>query len=311
MVVLILVVLWIVVLTPGAVRWYRARQPTESIDSFHQQLHLLERTGPKLVEPAYRLETVQSRTGVAVGQSGLPSVSSRPGRPNLVLLSQADDDPRVGGVPAGGTPGDDVVEDASGVRYHRVLGPEPGGWAPAGWAGGTYGSGGGVGSGSRIDGPAGRGRGSKSPEDARRRRLAQRRRRTLIMWTAGVLVLTAMLGAVPSLHALWVVTGLAALGLAGYVGLVAYAQLLESEHPRAGSWHGSEVRPYGGDYGYSAFHGAGAGPSTEGGYSISAYGHVPEWDDATYGNRLDRDQSVLVGAGRAAERDDRRVAAGR
>lgn len=56
MVVLILVVLWIAVLTPRLVRHFREGRSQYSIESFHEQLHLLERTGPKLVEPAYRLE---------------------------------------------------------------------------------------------------------------------------------------------------------------------------------------------------------------------------------------------------------------
>ncbi|MGH8989867.1 MAG: hypothetical protein ACRDXC_14950 [Acidimicrobiales bacterium] len=56
LVVLVLVVLWIAVLTPRLVRRFREGRSNSSIDSFHEQLHLLERTGPKLVEPAYRLE---------------------------------------------------------------------------------------------------------------------------------------------------------------------------------------------------------------------------------------------------------------
>ena len=42
MVVLILVVLWVVVLTPLGVRRLRERQGQSSIESFHEQLHLLE-----------------------------------------------------------------------------------------------------------------------------------------------------------------------------------------------------------------------------------------------------------------------------
>lgn len=57
MVVLVLVVLWVAVLAPRAVRRMRDGRSQTSIESFHEQLHLLERAGPKLVEPAYRLGT--------------------------------------------------------------------------------------------------------------------------------------------------------------------------------------------------------------------------------------------------------------
>ena len=55
LVVLVLVVLWVAVLAPRAVRRLREVRSQTSIESFHEQLHLLERAGPKLVEPAYRL----------------------------------------------------------------------------------------------------------------------------------------------------------------------------------------------------------------------------------------------------------------
>ena len=69
MILLILVVLWIVVLAPAFVKKYLERRSTVSIDSFHERLHLLERTGPKLVAAAYRLETA------AVAAPGWPSGS--------------------------------------------------------------------------------------------------------------------------------------------------------------------------------------------------------------------------------------------
>ena len=52
---LIILALWVVLLAPGVVRWIRNHQPTTSIASFHRQLRLLEQSGPKIVEPAYRL----------------------------------------------------------------------------------------------------------------------------------------------------------------------------------------------------------------------------------------------------------------
>lgn len=66
MVVLVLVIVWAAVLTPRVVRHFREAGSRSSIDSFHQQLHLLERAGPKLVAPAYRLET-EGRATAGVG----------------------------------------------------------------------------------------------------------------------------------------------------------------------------------------------------------------------------------------------------
>ena len=86
MVVLILVVLWAAVLGPRIVRRLREQEPLGSVDSFYHELHLLERAAPKTVTPANRLATAQ---GSWPGSSGLPSVSSMPGRPSLVLLPPA------------------------------------------------------------------------------------------------------------------------------------------------------------------------------------------------------------------------------
>jgi hypothetical protein len=75
LVVLVLVGLWIAVLTPRLVRHFREGRSRSSIESFHEQLHLLEKTGPKLVEPAHRLEVPEIGTaapGLAlVDESGV------------------------------------------------------------------------------------------------------------------------------------------------------------------------------------------------------------------------------------------------
>jgi hypothetical protein len=52
---LIILALWVALLAPGVVKWIRNHRRSTSIASFHRQLRKLERTGPKLVEPAYRL----------------------------------------------------------------------------------------------------------------------------------------------------------------------------------------------------------------------------------------------------------------
>ena len=74
-IILILVVLWGVVLAPGVLRRVRSQASHQSIDSFHHSLHLLETSGPKFVEPAYRL------VGAHGSDSEAPSL-----RPRLVLL---------------------------------------------------------------------------------------------------------------------------------------------------------------------------------------------------------------------------------
>ncbi|MGH9091709.1 MAG: hypothetical protein ACRDZR_10090 [Acidimicrobiales bacterium] len=200
MILLILVALWIVVLAPAFVKKWLDRRSTVSIDTFHQQLHLLERAGPKLVPPAYRLETAQSATGMAVGASGFPAVSSRPSRPNLVLLQAVGEGEA--GVVADGGPGGEVVDDASGAHYRRL--------APA----------------HVLDeGPSRRL--ARAQVEAFRRHTVQRRRRDLLIGMVVTLVLSGLLGLAVSLF--WVVTVVAALALAGYVGLAAYAQLLEAD----------------------------------------------------------------------------------
>lgn len=81
MVVVVLVCVWIAVLTPRVVRYFREDRAEGSIESFHQQLHLLERTGPKLVAPAHTLETAYASSA-----SGAPPVDAPWGRPDLVLV---------------------------------------------------------------------------------------------------------------------------------------------------------------------------------------------------------------------------------
>jgi hypothetical protein len=229
MVLLVLVVLWIVVLAPSFIKKVLERQSTGSIESFHHQLHLLERTGPKLVTPAYRLETAQPSTGTILGKSGFPSVSSRPGRPNLVLLQ-----PVAGGVP--GIEGD-VVDEASGEHYRRLLPPAVD--AGPGAFDGTP---------RAFEGvpPAGSARFARQRVDDYRRRQTRRRRRDLLIGLLASLLLTALLGIVPSLHALWVVSALSGVGLAAYVVLAAYAQLLEADR------HSPPRRMGGYSYSYSS-----------------------------------------------------------
>jgi hypothetical protein len=176
--------LWIVVLTPGIVKRIQRGQSTGSIEHFHQQLHLLERTGPKLVSPAYRLASTESNTGVAPGASGYPAVSSMPGRPSLVLV-------------ADGAGGDGEATTAGG-RGRPALRAAP-----------------------VVDDSA------RHAEYARlRRQHAVKRRRDLLGILVVLFVLTGIVGIVPPLHLVWVVTALVGLCLGAYVVLVAYARNL-------------------------------------------------------------------------------------
>lgn len=194
LVLLILVVLWIVVLTPGMIGKLREKRSTGSIDSFHHSLHLLERTGPKIVAPAYRLQTAQSSIGAAPGASGLPSVSSMPGRANLVLLRPVDGDDAPLEDPEG-------VDERSGAHYQRVP----------------------------IDSPeVATGSGPAGPE--LRQREARRRRRDILTGLLATIACTGLLGLIHSLRALWIVTLVATVALAAFVALAAYATALASQH---------------------------------------------------------------------------------
>lgn len=193
MVLLILVLLWAVVLTPHFVRKWLDRRPAGSIESFHHQLHLLERTGPKLVSPAYRLETAHPAGDS--GQAGLVPISSTPLRPNLVLLQP------VGGGDAADCA--DVVDETSGEHYRRLSPPVE----------------------VRPTAPL-----SAAPRaDELRRLRARRRRRDVFLGLVATVLVTGLAGIAPTLHGLWVLTGLAGLALAAYVGLALYAQLLAAE----------------------------------------------------------------------------------
>lgn len=83
MVLLVLVVLWIVVLAPGLIKKRSERQSNTSIDSFHRELHLLERSGPRR-----RVQSAEAGAGSGSSATGLPTITSRPGRPKLVLVGR-------------------------------------------------------------------------------------------------------------------------------------------------------------------------------------------------------------------------------
>jgi len=55
-VLVILAMVWIVVLGPSLLRRRAERRSTDSIGDFHRQLRILQRAGPSVVDPAYRLD---------------------------------------------------------------------------------------------------------------------------------------------------------------------------------------------------------------------------------------------------------------
>ena len=81
---LIILALWVALLAPGVVKWIRHHQRATSIASFHRQLRLLEHSGPKFIEPAYRLG---GRDEVVAGRDA-PSAPAM--APRLVLMHSSD-----------------------------------------------------------------------------------------------------------------------------------------------------------------------------------------------------------------------------
>jgi hypothetical protein len=70
-----------------------------------------------------------------------------------------------------------------------------------------------------------------------RRDQARHRCTVLLRCLSGVAISTALIGIFPSLHLVWVVTGLSGLAALGLVGLMAYARELEAEQERRRTRH--------------------------------------------------------------------------
>ncbi len=188
MILLVLVVgLWIAVLAPSAWRRRVERQNVGSIDHFHHQLELLEHAGPKLVAPAYRLNT--ATPGGRRGESYSP-VGGDISRPKLVLLRPTDDEESAD------------VDGVDGCHYERVgvlQGPaEP--TCPSQTRGELL---------------------------AYRRQESRLRCTVLLRVLAGMAVSTGLLGMVPTLRLAWIFTALTGLSALALVGLIAYAKELE------------------------------------------------------------------------------------
>ena len=253
MVVLVLVLVWIAVLAPKVVRYFRDERGNGSIESFHQQLHLLERTGPKIVPPAHTLETADPARPSPEHPIAGPSRAG-PDRPDLVLVdSAAWRRAAAGRTPSGALGGN----GAGGMVWLSAEG--------------------------RTD----------------RRRRARRRRRDLVLCLVGAASLTAPLGALRGLHALWALTMISALVIVGLWALGAYAQLLDAERraprpipgarsvPVAPPWAGRARHAAGRAAGYLVGQPAGPGapePAGREGESWAARAGYPgAWDDDAIG----------------------------
>ena len=182
------VVLWIAVLAPSALRRRSERRGVGSIDHFHHQLELLEHAGPKLVAPAYRLQTAIPGGGSFETQVPEPEDLSRP---KLVLLRPIGE-------------GDEAeVDGDDGAHYERIgvlEPPEPPACAQE----------------------------TRAELAAWRRQQARVRTTWMLRGLIGVVVLTAFIGVSPSLRPAWIITGLAGAAALGLVGLMSYASRASS-----------------------------------------------------------------------------------
>jgi hypothetical protein len=184
----LVVVLWIVVLTPSALRHHAERQGVGSIDHFHQQLALLEHAGPKFVAPAYRLQTA-----VPGGYGGrdYPPTEIVSQRPKLVLLRPVDDE------------GSADIDDVDGAHYERVRvldAPEPATSLAQ----------------------------TRAELAAYRRQQARHRCTVILRLVITATISTAILGLLPQARLAWIFTGLFAVMALGLIGLMGYAREVEA-----------------------------------------------------------------------------------
>jgi hypothetical protein len=204
-IVLILVaVLWIAVLVPSVVSKLSERRSAGSIDHFHERLDLLERTGPKLVAPAYRLTGTQSPANpigaLVVAAAPLPSR-----RPNLVLVPPAED---------ARYPSETLLEDPmqSPASDEVVVRLHP-------WPEGA----------DESDVSEGSAAEERQLVAADRRRLARKRRRDAFGVLCALAALSGLLGLVHSLRAAWIASAVFLGLLLVFVGLAMYGQRVEAD----------------------------------------------------------------------------------
>ncbi len=92
LILMLLLMVWAVVLVPGALRRRAESHATDSIHAFHRQLGVLQRAGRTLVPPAHRVRA--PFPSLAAPASGVPG-----GRPSLLLVRPGDLQSRPAGAP--------------------------------------------------------------------------------------------------------------------------------------------------------------------------------------------------------------------
>lgn len=231
---LIILALWVALLTPGVVRWLREHRQSGSIALFHRQLRLLEVSGPKLLAAAHhpggdgqgdqttrrareRPQLVLLRTG-ANDKEHLMRYDGRDDRPRIepratpaarsrgrhLLVEEPYDEPWL----------DDDLEAAPmpATRAHRAV------RAPAYDPFEEEDEG-------LDEGVAP----PRAPRVARRQHRAMtasraRTRRTRVLGAlSATIAVSFLLGLVPELTILWVLTVLGVIALGMYLGLMYYA----------------------------------------------------------------------------------------
>ena len=180
-IVLILVVLWGVVLIPTVLRKLQSKGSHQSIDSFHRSLHLLESSGPKIVQPAYRLASGDS---MAVPVVARPAAIDVTPRPQLVLLRPPGQEEE--------TTLSDYFDDYADADDDGYFGDDDRAFSL----------------------------GISRPSESYGRRMAARRRRSIVLGLTGAAFVTALAGVFLSFF--FVLTALSVIGLVGYVGLMSY-----------------------------------------------------------------------------------------
>ena len=175
-IILILVVLWGLVLAPSVLRKFKRQASHQSIDSFHHSLSTLERSGTKIIEPAYRLGGGGSLTVIdPVNQIE---------RPRLVLLRPPGQEEE--------TTMSDYFDDYADADDDGYFGDDDRAFSL----------------------------GISRPSESYGRRMAARRRRSIVLGLTGAAFVTALAGVFLSFF--FVLTALSVIGLVGYVGLMSY-----------------------------------------------------------------------------------------
>ncbi|HEY3941933.1 MAG TPA: hypothetical protein VGL60_05560 [Acidimicrobiales bacterium] len=201
----ILAAVWVVVLAPTAWKKLTGRRSGGSIDSFHHELRLLEHTGPKLIPPAFRLETAYAGGPADRSHRRLPAVSSMPGRAPLVLL-----EPNAVLEPPA-TTRSEVPAMSRGARSTSATTPQRRATAQTRRAG--------------YQTPAQTAAADELLAGPRRRR-ARRRRLVAFAMLLVVVAGTGALGTERPYRLAWVVAGLGVIALLGLGALVGYARLV-------------------------------------------------------------------------------------